>query len=135
MPTFGRSFFGEAFDGLALAPAYELTWEAIASYVRTNLNAHAEIRVEKSSVMPPDQWGMKSSVGLKVANAHWRTGYADGKGFHVIDYGDYWTAHWDNIDLQKDPVGHFYADTPEIAWPVTAFVVGGLALWLGSRGK
>jgi len=86
---------------------------------------HAVLKIPKRLVPLPTEVGFeKTDLGyLKGAKCQYRLMLEDGRSLHLLEYDDYYTLHWDEIDPRKDPLGHLIFDAPEIAFLSVVFLL------------
>ncbi|PNV81165.1 MAG: hypothetical protein C0179_04120 [Fervidicoccus sp.] len=97
-------------------------------------NPHEEVMIQKSVLPDPEAVGFKKALGEpKGQRADYSYPLENGGRIHLLDYGDHYRAHRDNVDPDRDPIGHLIYDSPRIALALGA-IVGGLLGKSSSKG-
>ncbi|MGC9187626.1 MAG: hypothetical protein ACP5GN_08085, partial [Fervidicoccaceae archaeon] len=97
-------------------------------------NPHEEVMIQKSMLPDPEAVGFKKALGEpKGQRADYSYPLENGGRIHLLDYGDHYRAHRDNVDPDRDPIGHLIYDSPRIALALGA-IVGGLLGKSSSKG-
>jgi hypothetical protein len=78
-----------------------------------NKNPHKEVVIPKSTISNPEAAGFKRTWGeFKGQLADYGCPLENGGRIHLMDYGDYYKAHRDLVDPDRDPIGHLIYDAP-----------------------
>jgi hypothetical protein len=73
--------------------------------------AHEEVRLPEMSAEELREAGYRRGLGTpKGQEADYRRATEDGRGFHIRDYGESMTIHWDHTAPSEDPIGHLADD-------------------------
>jgi hypothetical protein len=108
-----------------------MTW----GQVRAQLDAAPETTVvlSKRSIAHPEEAGAMRSSGLPRGQiADWRFPPDEfGRGVHVHEYEDRWSAHLDEVHPDEDAFRHLARDTAVL--PLLLFAALGFGVWRAMR--
>ena len=72
---------------------------------------------------------------LKGQLADWRASFANSiRGFHAVEFADYYDTHIDSVDPLKDPLGHLVKDSPAtLVGVISAVAIAGVLAYIFTR--
>jgi hypothetical protein len=111
-----------------------LIWSSI---IGQTISADRQLRFEKimdngQPIPHPEETDPKILVKHlgepKGQIADWRTSFNNSdKGFHAVEFVDYYETHIDSVDPLKDPIGHLIKDSPgTLVGVIATIAIGGL---------
>lgn len=106
--------FGDVAGFADLAGLADNAWRTVLEMVLST-PAHTDVSVPKLHVPHPSivQGFIKHRFGdLAGQLTNYRFPLPDGREFHVKEYTEMFTAHWDNISAIRNPLGHLLKDAP-----------------------
>jgi hypothetical protein len=120
-----------------------LIWNSI---IQQTISANGHLRfdkiIENGQLIPsPEETDPKILVRhlgeLKGQIADWRASFNNSdKGFHAVEFVDYYETHIDSVDPLKDPMGHLIKDSPgTLVGVITAVAIGGILAYVFTRKK
>jgi hypothetical protein len=110
---------------------YNTSWDDAIGHLLT-LRRHEDQYFHKSTLPALPRY-FKKRFGLPTNIDHFSASLPDGRAIHVKEYHDHYLAHWDQVDPQKNPIGHLIVDAPKQTLGALVIAVIADEVFLGGR--
>jgi len=89
-----------------------LRWTEVISDL-LQLPPREKLVVDKGD-LPPLPPSAQVALGSHILNQQWEIPLQNGGRVHVVDCGDHYELHWDEVSPLENPLSHLRRDAPEL---------------------